>query len=100
MYRFMSFNTTILNSTVKNPNSQVVYQVATGPSTPSITILRDTASRSVALIEWQPSISVEIRDVASKQRTRDWLKVSTDKRFVLVRDYEAAAYILLAVVAT
>ena len=80
-FQFTNFKTTILNSTVVGPQQRTVYRVVT-ESMPTCTILKDNESRSVAMVQWQTNPTVEIRNVAERQRVRDWLRLSSDQRCV------------------
>lgn len=81
-YQFTSFNSTILNCNILKSGSEIAYRVVTEASAPSCTIFKDNSSRNAAMIEWQPT-TLEIRNVASKQRLRDWLRLSSDRRLTL-----------------
>ncbi|OCH85763.1 hypothetical protein OBBRIDRAFT_821391 [Obba rivulosa] len=78
-YQFTSFNTTILNCSVIGPQSRVAYRIVTETSVPSCTIWKDNESRSIAMVQWQPNATLEIRGVAPRQRVRDWLRLSPDQ---------------------
>lgn len=80
-YQFTNFNATILNCTVLGPQYRVQYRVVTeSSSAPSCTIFKDNESRSVAMVQWQPNAMLEVRGVASRQRVKDWLRLSSDQR--------------------
>lgn len=81
-FTFTNFKTTILNSTIVGPQGRTVYRVVTETTAPACTIFKDNESRNVAMVQWQPNASVEIRGVAAQQRVRDWLKLSPDQRCV------------------
>lgn len=76
---------TILNCTVVGPGEQVVYRIVTNSGAPSSTVWKDNDNRSVAMVNWQPNATCEVRNVASRQRVRDWLRLSPDQRFVRSR---------------
>ena len=84
LYKFTSCNTTILNCTIAGPSGRAVYRVVTESGAPSSTMFKDNDGRNVAMMNWQPNANVEIRGIASRQRVRDWLHLSTDQRFGLV----------------
>ncbi|KAK0237487.1 hypothetical protein EDD85DRAFT_769965, partial [Armillaria nabsnona] len=48
---------------------------------PNYTLLKD---RSTVLVEWQSYPLVELRGVISKQKARDWLRLSQDKASVFI----------------
>ncbi|KAI0656956.1 hypothetical protein C8Q70DRAFT_920493 [Cubamyces menziesii] len=79
-FTFTNFKTTILNSTVFGPQQRTAYRVVTEATAPACTIFKDNESRNVAMVQWQPHATVEIRGVAAKQRVRDWLRLSSDQR--------------------
>lgn len=79
-FSFTSFNTTILNCSVLGPQKRVAYRIVTEPTAPSCTILKDNESRNVAMVQWQPNSTLEIRGVTPRQRVKDWLRLSSDKR--------------------
>ncbi|OBZ67691.1 hypothetical protein A0H81_12364 [Grifola frondosa] len=54
-FQLMNFNSTILNCSI------------------------DNESRNVAMIQWQPNATLEIRGVSSRQRVREWLRLSSDQ---------------------
>ena len=81
-FTFTNFKTTILNSTVFGPQQRTAYRVVTEATAPACTIFKDNESRNVAMVQWQPHATVEIRGVAAKQRVRDWLRLSSDQRYV------------------
>jgi len=80
-FKFQDFNTTILNCTIVGPQNRVLYRVVTDSGAPSATMWKDNESRNVAQVNWQPNATLEIRGVASRQRARDWLRLSSDQRF-------------------
>ncbi|KAI0729844.1 hypothetical protein C8Q72DRAFT_777261 [Fomitopsis betulina] len=79
LYKFTKCSTTILNCTIAGPNGRAVYRVATESGAPSSTMFKDNDNRNVAMVNWQPNASVEIRGIASRQPVRDWLRLSTDQ---------------------
>ncbi|KAI0792318.1 hypothetical protein C8Q75DRAFT_804718 [Abortiporus biennis] len=78
-FTFTSFNTTILNCSIVGPQNRVAYKVSTETSAPSCTILKDNESRSIAMIQWQPNATLEIRGVTPRQRVKEWLRLSSDR---------------------
>ncbi|KAI0760118.1 hypothetical protein C8Q74DRAFT_1220865 [Fomes fomentarius] len=91
-FTFTNFKTTVLNSTIVGPQGRTVYRVVTEATAPACTIFKDNESRNVAMVQWQPNASVEIRGVAAQQRIRDWLKLSSDqsRRIMEVRGVQYA----------
>ena len=81
-FRFTNFNSTILNCVVLSPQSRVAYRIVTEPTTPACTIWKDTENRNIAMVQWQPNATLEVRGVTPRQRVRDWLHLSPDSRFV------------------
>ena len=79
-FAFTSFNSTILNCSVLGPQKRVAYRIVTEATAPSCTIWKDNESRNVAMVQWQPSSTLEIRGVTPRQRVKDWLRLSSDKR--------------------
>lgn len=80
-FKLTNFNTTVLNCTVVGPQNHVVYRVVTNSGAPSSTMWKDNESRNVGMVTWQPNATLEVRGVASRQRVRDWLRLSSDQRF-------------------
>ena len=80
-FSFTNFKTTILNSTILGPQGRTAFRVVTEPAQPACTIVKDNESRTVAMVHWQPAASLEIRGVASRQRVRDWLRLSSDMTY-------------------
>ncbi|OSX61086.1 hypothetical protein POSPLADRAFT_1034605 [Postia placenta MAD-698-R-SB12] len=78
-YKLTNFNTTVLNCTVVGPQNHVVYRVVTNSGAPSSTMWKDNESRNVGMVTWQPNATLEVRGVASRQRVRDWLRLSSDQ---------------------
>lgn len=81
-FQFTQFNSTILNCQVVGPQSRIAYKIVTEATTPSCTIWKDTENRNIAMVQWQPNATLEIRGVTPRQRIRDWLRLSPDQRFV------------------
>lgn len=81
-FTFTNFNATVLNCAVLGPQQRVAYRIVTEASTPSCTIWKDTENRNIAMVQWQPNATLEIRGVTPRQRIREWLKLSPDQRFV------------------
>ncbi|KAH8101187.1 hypothetical protein BXZ70DRAFT_891932 [Cristinia sonorae] len=78
-FTFTSFNTTILNCSVLGPQNRVAYRIVTEATAPSCTVWKDNESRSVAMAQWQPNSTLEIRGITHRQRIKDWLRLSSDK---------------------
>ncbi len=81
-YHFTNLKSTVLNSTIVGPQQRTLYRVVTESSAPACTVFKDNESRSIAMLQWQPNATVEIRSVAPQQRVRDWLRLSSDQRCV------------------
>ncbi|EPT02199.1 hypothetical protein FOMPIDRAFT_1029484 [Fomitopsis schrenkii] len=79
LYKFTNCSTTILNCTIAGPQGRTVYRVVTESGAPSSTMFKDNDNRNVAMVNWQPNANVEIRGIASRQRVRDWLRLSADQ---------------------
>lgn len=80
-FSFTNFKTTILNSTVLGPQGRTAYRIITEPAQPACTIIKDNESKTVAMVQWQPAASLEVRGVTNRQRVRDWLRLSSDQRY-------------------
>ncbi|KAJ3479222.1 hypothetical protein NLI96_g9211 [Meripilus lineatus] len=78
-YRLTRFNSTILNSSVVEPQGRVACCIITDASMPTCTVFKDNESRVIAKVHWQPHATLEIRGVTQLQRTRDWLRLSSDR---------------------
>lgn len=81
-FQFTQFRTTVLNCSVVSPQSRVAYRVITEATTPSCTLWKDNEGRVVAMAQWQPNATLELRGVTPRQRVRDWLRLAPDQRFV------------------
>ena len=81
-FQFTQFHATVLNCQVVGPQNRVAYRIVTEATTPSCTIWKDNESRNIAMVQWQPHATLEIRGVTPRQRIRDWLRLSPDQRFV------------------
>ncbi|KAH9848378.1 hypothetical protein C2E23DRAFT_889216 [Lenzites betulinus] len=91
-FTFTNFKSTIVNSTVIGPQQRTIYRIVTEPTAPACTIFKDNENRNVAMVQWQPHPTVEIHGVASKQRVRDWIRLSSDqsRRVMEVRGVQYA----------
>ncbi|KAI0346686.1 hypothetical protein BDW22DRAFT_793075 [Trametopsis cervina] len=78
-FQFAQFNSTVLNCSVLTPQSRVGYRIVTETTMPSCTLWKDQEHRVIAMVQWQPHATLEIRGVAPKQRVREWLKLSPDQ---------------------
>ena len=65
---------------VVGSQQQPLFYFVTDQHMPGYTVLKDGEGRNVALIEWQNKPLVEIRGILSKQRAKDWLRLSSDGR--------------------
>ncbi|KAG7448707.1 uncharacterized protein BT62DRAFT_965229 [Guyanagaster necrorhizus] len=74
-----SFNPSVLNCTVIGPQQRPFFAFITDSNMPTYTVLKDAKDRNIALVEWQPHPLVELRGVISKQKVKDWLRLSQDK---------------------
>ena len=81
-FTFTNFNATVLNCAVLGPGQRVAYRIVTESTTPSCTVWKDNESRNIAMVQWQPNATLEIRGVTPSKRIREWLKLSPDQRFV------------------
>lgn len=81
-YRFTGFNTTVLNCSVLGPQERVAYRVVTDSTAPSCTIFKDNESRNIAMVQWQPNATLEIRGVTPRRKVREWLRLSSDRTYV------------------
>lgn len=79
-FQFTNFQSTILNCTVIGPQNRTVYRIVTAQSTPSCTIWKDNESRNIAMVQWQPTATLEIQGVTPRQRVREWLRLSSDRQ--------------------
>ncbi|KAI0806246.1 hypothetical protein BC629DRAFT_1580696 [Irpex lacteus] len=78
-FQFTQFRTTVLNCSVVSPQSRVAYRVITEATTPSCTLWKDNEGRVVAMAQWQPNATLELRGVTPRQRVRDWLRLAPDQ---------------------
>lgn len=74
-----SFSPDIYNCTVIGPQRRPLYYFITDRNMPGYTTLKDGEGKSIALLEWQSHPLVEIRRLFSKQRAKDWLRLSSDR---------------------
>jgi len=77
---FTSLTPNLLNVTVVGPGCRPHYHIDTDASMPNYTVLKDTAGKKLALVEWRTHPCVEVRGLLPKQNVRDWLRLSEDKR--------------------
>lgn len=60
-----------INCVILNPNNRIVYTITS--ESPNLTVMRDSHRRSVALIDWTSTISVDIRGGKGKKPANEWL---------------------------
>ncbi|KAF5386872.1 hypothetical protein D9615_002128 [Tricholomella constricta] len=78
---FVSFNPTILNSTVVGPQSKKYFDVVTNsPNVGASTVFRK-AGQPFAAIEWITQPAVEIYGVVPPQTAARWLELSRDQTY-------------------
>ncbi|KAJ7598963.1 hypothetical protein C8J56DRAFT_1093027 [Mycena floridula] len=75
-----SFNPDALNCTVIGPQHRPVFYIGSDPKLPGYTTISAADGHGIALIEWQKHPLVEVRGTFAKQRVKDWLRLSTDRR--------------------
>ncbi|KAJ7155087.1 hypothetical protein C8R46DRAFT_1196635 [Mycena filopes] len=78
VFYFTALKPTILNCTVVGQNTYPYFKVATDPSMPGYTAIKNPEGKTIALVEWKDRPLCEIRNVFSKQRVSDWLSLSAD----------------------
>lgn len=82
-FRFTSFNTTILDSTVMGPKSQAYFRVTTDAPRAGFTVVQNSANQPMIMIEWSKNAIIEVRDIISKRHTSTLLALAPDKRCVI-----------------
>ncbi|KAG8216844.1 hypothetical protein J3R82DRAFT_7104 [Butyriboletus roseoflavus] len=82
-FRFTS--TVVLDCTVVGPTNEPYYRLASAVSAQGLpfTLLKTAAGRNIALVEWQSHPTVEAQSVGPKQHVAQWLRLSSDRRFVV-----------------
>lgn len=81
-YHITDFRSTILNSTVVNPQGQAQLRVITEARPGRPTIWTDSSRRTVAFVDWGHQPSIEIPGLLPRTPVRDWLHTSTDRKSV------------------
>ena len=81
-FYFTSFSPNIFNCTIVGSTAQVYYKIVTDNNMPGYTVIKNSESKNVSLIEWQSHPFIEIRGILSKQQVRGWLGLTQDKRLV------------------
>ena len=81
-FHFTNFQSTILNCTILGPQKRTAYRIVTASTTPSCTIWKDNESRNVEMVQWQPTATLEIQGITPRQRVKEWLRLSSDRRYV------------------
>ncbi|KAG7449685.1 uncharacterized protein BT62DRAFT_1073117 [Guyanagaster necrorhizus] len=85
-FYFTTLNPSIIDCTVIGPNNEPQFYVTTNSTMPGYTVLKAADGRSLGLIEWKNSSSqVEIRGAVPKQATNDFLRLSHDHRYRIMR---------------
>ncbi|VDB88874.1 unnamed protein product [Peniophora sp. CBMAI 1063] len=87
VFHITDFKSTILNSTVVNPQGQAQMRVITEPKPGRPTIWTDTSRRTVAFVDWGHQPAIEIPGLLPRTAVRDWLRTSADRksRFMALR---------------
>ncbi|KAF5374433.1 hypothetical protein D9615_009045 [Tricholomella constricta] len=75
-FSFMGLSPDITNCTVFGPRFATYYNILTNPSTPGFTVIQDMNERNVAAIGWKQPAFVEISEMVTRQKTRQWLRLS------------------------
>ena len=86
IFTFTSLNPSITNYNILGPNNLSQFLVFTDPALPAYTLLKSSRDgRNLGLIEWKSSghTEVELRHIVPKQRANQFLRVSSDNRWVL-----------------
>ncbi|KAF5329986.1 hypothetical protein D9611_010462 [Ephemerocybe angulata] len=76
---FTAYKPNIFNCTIVGPKSQPCYRIVTDNQMPGYTVVKDAEGKSVSLIEWQQTPSLEIRGMVSKQHVKTWLRLSPNR---------------------
>ena len=84
-YHITEFRSTILNSTIVNPQGQAQMRVITEPRPGRPTIWTDNSQRTVAFVDWGHQPSIEIPGLLPRTPVRDWLRTSGDRKLGFVR---------------
>lgn len=79
-FQLTAFNPDLFNCTVIDSRKRPVYQFVTDRQNPGYTVLKSADGKNIALIEWQTPPQIEIRGIVSKQRVKDWMPLSSNKR--------------------
>lgn len=81
-FKFTLFNPTILNCKVVGPHNETYFRVVTDASMQGYSVLKNSQGSNIALVEWQTHPNVEARSIVAKQPVGQWLRLSSDRRFV------------------
>ncbi|KAK0229227.1 hypothetical protein EDD85DRAFT_776367 [Armillaria nabsnona] len=85
-FHFACLNPSIINSVILGPDNCPKFHVVTEPSMPGYTILKAVDGGNIGMIQWKPDDSqVEIRGVMRKRAARDFLILSDDHRYRVMR---------------
>ena len=82
-FQLANFKTTVLNCTVYGPGQRAAFRIVTESAPAACTIIQDNECRNIAMVKWGAHAQVEVRGYAAEQRARDWLKLSSDQRWVV-----------------
>ncbi|KAH6917918.1 hypothetical protein BKA70DRAFT_1175220 [Coprinopsis sp. MPI-PUGE-AT-0042] len=89
---FTNYNPNIFNASVYGPNAQLYYRVVTDNQMPGYTVIKDAQGQNLTLIEWQQHPFVEVRGSLSKRSVAQWLPLSPNQEYVLLRYFLAQTY--------
>ncbi|KAF8147695.1 hypothetical protein B0H34DRAFT_280344 [Crassisporium funariophilum] len=77
-FEFSSFNPDVLNCIVTGPGNRKFFDITT--PTPNVTLIAKPGE-TIGVINWQEHNYLEATGILSRQRTRDFLKLSSDQRY-------------------
>ncbi|KAJ7117173.1 hypothetical protein C8R44DRAFT_739016 [Mycena epipterygia] len=75
-------SSTLLDSIVFGPNSQLYFRVSTASRPLRYTAIHDSTNEAVTVIKWLKQPVIKIRDVITKRAVSQWLVLSSDKKFI------------------
>uniref|UniRef100_A0A0W0FCX7 Uncharacterized protein n=1 Tax=Moniliophthora roreri TaxID=221103 RepID=A0A0W0FCX7_MONRR len=76
----------VLNCVISGINTSHCFYAVTDPSMPTYTCLKTQNGQNNALVEWSPDgVKVEIRGAVPKQPASQFLKLSGDNRFRVMK---------------
>ncbi|KAF8159207.1 hypothetical protein B0H34DRAFT_841751 [Crassisporium funariophilum] len=76
-FNFTTFNSSILNCSVSGSNSLTYFYVSSNSTTTTISRRNGDVC---AIIDWQRHPTIEARGILERQRTSQWLNLSSDRR--------------------